>query len=535
MKLKQAPIIYYGWDVDFFNELSSVTSSLDNKSLKVITLDHQEVPLSSLLSDAEPSIIFIDFTDPKLNQLKIRSEIRQIKRSKYLKSIMFIGLFANSKDCHDNKMGLVEGISFFLVKGAEEQLVIIEAFSLIYSKLKIKQHFSKARDLKLPLTISSMGCIDKISADSISIETDVSWGDNGNEKKLALNIELFDYQGDEKYEITHYFQGACHYPLFHYYTLEYPYPGVWEEDTDRYLQKDSVETWLDNNNEILHKSSNIIVFSKNTSFLLDQVGCQIDNIKCYVYDCVGEHENFEDIFSGVCPRVLFFDIDDSVFTYDVFQVLINELVKLDDSCIVVALNSLSSSTALRKMFKYESIIATNNPLEVPLYKDFVSRLSLSKDSGDQADFEFSRDDKQMLVFVESQVILLSLTEHEIVFSSSMYFPLFTVLSIDLPVKALLTITENSQVKDKYHYVGVLHGIDSHQRELLRRLVNQFIFKVPKELTEEIVNSLLAHVEKPKVTTENIQVTDKDKQKNVEVEGSKTDEIYAPKKSTYSKL
>jgi hypothetical protein len=533
MKENSSSIIFYGRDIEFFNELTQLTTSQNNKCLKVKQLDYQEVPLSLLLSKSSVSIIFIDFTDPKLDQLKIRGEIRQIKRSQYLKSIMFIGLFATAKECQDNKMALVEGISFILVKGDEEKLVIEEVFSLLYSQVKLKQRFSKARNLKLPLQISSMGCIDKISTESMSIETDVSWGDNGNEEKLALNIELFDYKGEEKYTITHYFQGACHYPLFHYYTLEYPYPEVWEVDSERFLQKDSVETWLDHNNDRLHTSRNTIVFSKSSSFLLNQTNCQLENIKCYVFDSVSEHESFADILAGVCPKVLFFEIDDTIFTYEVFQVLINELVKFDDSCIVVALNTPSSSAALRKMFKYDSIIATSGLLEVPLYKDFVSRLSQSEVKGEQENFEFLTNDKMKLVLVESKVILLSLTEHEIEFSSSIYFPLYTALSIDLPVKALLTITEKTKVNEKYQYVGVLHGIDSHQRELLRRLVNQFIFKVPKELTYEIIKSLLAHVKNPKATLQ--QAQDENIIKDKVTNDSTGEEEYKYIKTTYSKL
>lgn len=491
MKVALPKVIYYGEDVEYLNELKLHVKKYHDQEIIVEKHCYHRSTLSSLLMSQTILITFVDFTYPKLDANKVRSEIRQLKRTSQFKSILFVGLYATARECKENTMAFLEGFSFLQVKGEDEQLIITEVFNLAVSNEYARQAFSQAKNLNADCLISSLACVDKISPDKLCIEADYNLDLCSENQEFSLKTSLFEYAGEKKYKVTQKLKAACFYPLFHYYSLEFPYPGPWEEDDDDFLQKDSVETWLDLNSDILVKNLKVVIYSHIHALIFDQLQYQSEAIKCYTFDYINEEDDIRDTMEALSPSVIFYEFDDVVFTYEVYQKLTLEVRKNNDQCVIVALNTPSTSAAMQKMFSYNLMMATSSPLDIELYRNLIQRLSKSKRI-ETENYEFEEGDTQKLITIESKVKLVSLSEHEFTFRSEIHFPLFTVMSLELPVESFITIIEERLVKDNFEYKAVIHGIDSIQRESLRRIINQFIYKPPMEIDRKTIDSIISH-------------------------------------------
>jgi hypothetical protein len=528
---KEKVIIYFGNDKDFNDKLEEYCNITFNSNFKIINIEYTSNEILEVSIKESPHIVFIDFTTTEYSEA-IFEEISFMKKISKFRSILFAGLIENEDSLPRLRHLYSSGFQLTLIKGDELDNFISDSFYIAFGDRLASSQFAKADDMNLNAEIGLCSSITKITAEHFYIETDLSI--SMGEEQLTFDLGILRDLEATKFNIEKHSCNSSHYPLTDTYMMNFPFAGPWDEVTTETVQKETVETWIDlNKDKLIQKSDAIKIITDNFgiySSLLES------SSKLPLIVDVSNVFNFntlkDDLLFKKYP-LIFIDLnEDTPNDMDSIGELINVLNSIQNyKPILVTLNNPSKAEALQKVYGYKNIVAISKELSIDMFilfiNKFIEKADYEKNRLDNLCFKYS--DMQRTVDVKTEILLTSLTEHEITFVSNDDLPMFTVLEFNLPVHFFITIIppfdDLGLSLSGTRYMGLVNGVSEEDKQIIRKFINQIIFKPLTDFTEEsVLNVLEQKVEKKEVEVEKKEIEQSNEHKIVIDKSFKRPEI-----------
>ncbi|MEK6625806.1 MAG: hypothetical protein AABY86_12595, partial [Bdellovibrionota bacterium] len=269
-----------------------------------------------------------------------------------------------------------------------------------------------------------------------------------------------------------------------------PYCGPWDEITEKTIEKDTVETWLDFNRQDFY-------VRRDCFFVIDQDVHRLARINNTFYDkevyayCKNDFKSDFACIETLRPFMIWLsfghsmDENKSEDDYDP----VYATIKYISSChnyhpIVVLYDCPSGGEAAKKVYGYNKMITTqDSPTVSGLYE--ITNIYLHKKNQTEsglpwAMYSFKYSDLRRVCEIPVQVEITDLTEHEITFYCKSVLPFYSVLRCSVPVDMLITIVPPwwdlpITISKGHHYMGIINGVSMEDEKILRKFVNQIIF------------------------------------------------------------
>jgi len=498
---------YIGTDDEFYNNLEAFLNKNLVGSFELVREIYHKGKILELISKKKPNIVFVDFTSLEEKNI-IHEEIIFLKKINKFKSILFAALLSDSSEQREQMHLYSSGFQIGHVKGEEFEDFISNCLFISLDQRVSSPVYAKAQNINKDLEIGMCSTLCSISIDDFTIETDLELvGEN-----LHLKLHIFKDLNLESFKIKDHKDQSLIYPMTDNYKLSFPFAGPWEDITTETIQKETVETWIDTNNEELKTTRCFLrIISDN-----NDIYRELYNIKetFPLFIDISDNLDIGTIKQDVSqkkPPLIFMDLnEDGPVNIESAVELINNLKKEDDyKPIIVILNNPSRADALKKVYGYQNIVCVPTPLSIELFTLFINRfLEKNKATPLLDNYFFKESDSNRVINVLHTICVTSLSENEITFSSPIKLPMFSVMHLELPIPCFVTLVpsvgESNNESNSHHYVGLIHGISESQKQLLRKFVNQIMFKPLSEFSASTVESILAQkgkVDRPLVTDE----------------------------------
>lgn len=512
----EGKILYMGSDFELSFEMHKF---FHERSQNIICEDVPYTPgiLMSFCSLQNIDIIFFDFSEPGIEIAELLQETLTLKRVSQFKSVLFVAIFKNELQKHENNVIFTSGFQLSFIKGSETEAIFRDSY---YIGLRKKVEFpilALARNIKLPLEIGICSTITGMGKDGFRIETDIE----GLKDRIKLNLPMFPGLKCKGYEIKESGPPSFQYPMTTSYFVAYPLSGPWVDDSEENIQQDTVDTWLDSFESDFVKSTKIFVrIYSNDLFIVDDIFREKD--PSIQINFGNDTKNLEIEIFQAKPSLIFINLDnedaEDKLSLKILDFLLSISFSLEYKPIIVVTNCNSTGTALQKAYNYPLIVATQGRLDAGLcltmIRKFKSRQVASSHEAIR-DFKIASEYRSLNVFED--FTLTSLTEHEVTFFSEIELPMFTVLHFNLPMDFHATIVPSilslEKKNDLYHYMAFIHGLSEEQLMVLRKFLNQIIYSPLKDFSEESVRKAMGEAlthEEPKLISPSVPVDKNDK-------------------------
>lgn len=501
MKRGQPLILYFGSDQEFLKKLKECCQNKVSTPVDVFEKKYTPKFLLETCLGRTPNIVFIDFTAPDTDFQALAEELAFIKRNGPFKKIFFAALFEDMAQRKQHAYLFSCGIQYSFIKGQEEENLFNDCLHIgLNERLKLAK-YARARNIAQNLQVGMVSSLTALGDRNFLVETDLST----EYDTLDLELSFFEELKANQFKIkAHYLRPLLH-PMTETYVCELPYAGPWDQASDKNLQKETVETWRDFHREELKlERCNVKIYS-NQFHLLSKL-----------YECTQKYSFFADmsdqfgvdeaklLIQGLAPQVIILDLlgpeeDPTVH----LSTLIQQILPCEGLRPIIVITGMpSTSEALRKFFNYQNLVAMPQRLCLNSLEVLLSKLSEKKSATADNYLYFPFSDTRKTIDVFFDVTVSALTEHEITFFCKSELPMFTVLHFELPldfyVVVIPSLVEVEPTSKGIFHLGLIHGLDEEGLKLMRKFVNQIIYRPIQKFTEEEVAKILAQKEE-KVT------------------------------------
>lgn len=481
-------IVYVGKDEEFNTELFDFSRTFLRSNFEVLAFEYKRGILLKAGQDLEPSIIFIDeWSDDE----KFLEELTAFRSFRSTKSTPIVALCKDKEEADRLSGFLTLGVHMLFIKGSDIEPFFKDCFYLGFDEKLGFPKYATAEGLDLEMKIGLLSTVTWISNESMLIETDCELKDG---ERFPLKLPFLDSNPILNCEVKKRFSISSHYPMLSSYELLFPYTGPWDEVTEETIQPETVETWLNFNEESFDQRQQLVrLYTEDLNFASQ---CLLE-----------ENLNFLDFKEKILPlnqeelelkrpSIFFIEINENNSFDDVHFLTMQFLNIPDYNPIIIILNSSSSSEALRKIFNYPFIIASPEKISHQVFRLLMDKFSLKKISQSPDTFRhfFKKSDFNRLASLILNVRITGLNEHEVTFLSEVEIPFFSVLKFDLPIPFFVTVippfNELFKRETHTHSMGIIHGLSEKDLEKLRKIVNQMIYHPVKELNKAIIENML---------------------------------------------
>lgn len=502
-------IVYLGSDGEFVESLNRFQQHYDFDDVEIKLDTFSTGKIVDLCTTLLPYIVFVDFTDPIVDENSLFQEIILLKKHERLMGILFVALWADDADKKKYEQVFTSGFQLAFIKGCEREILFIDSFMIgLGNKMRLPQ-YAKAKDIDLPLKVGFCSTLTSISAEDFIMETDIDFPD----EKLDIGWQLLEGVDCTSFGVQQHRDITYCYSMLMTYLMKYPYPGPWDEIGENSLQKDMIETWMSLNQENLLKEKNWFkVFSPNIELM--RIVYDLEVKLGVSFDFTEKNSSIRDELVLKQPRLIFYDafVDTGAndeIDLDAVTEMISAIKTIDDyKPVLVITNCKTKTAALKKGYGYQNIMTIEKVLSDDILKmltqSFVEK-NKSEETGLQ--YYFKTTDPKRVLNIYEEIFIKSLTEHEVSFFSPVEIPMYSILHFHLPLDFYGTVIPTDEDMKKHtkgwFYTAIIHGISEESLENLRKFVNQIIFAPIDKITKESVEMILSRKEKE---TENKKAT-----------------------------
>lgn len=495
-------ILYFGDDPELSKQIQELLNKTFIKKLRPQFANscYQPRVIIEAIQGQSIHIVYIDFTSIQDVSLCLE-EIRWLKINPSYKSILFVGILKEIEKDENLDTALVlnyitSGISYIYCKGNEFELCFSDT---IYIALGLKipgADYTRAQNIGKAYPIGISTSISEISDSYFVVETDIEAQDH-----LSFKLPFLDELETSKFEIIEHKQGARYYPFTETYNLKFPLAGPWDELNGETLQPEQINNWLEvNAPDGRQIKSNILILSGLNELVSKVFRINLDgNIWMTLHSSINTNDLFQLIVHQSIEMV-FWNIsqEDKHLSVDSLYEIIAMVKNLKEvTPFFVIGNCKSASEALRKLFDYNQIISFDAPINGDLIDSLIPAFQNKVERRESPpSLVLSPLDPRRSFSIRLEVTLTSMSESDITFITEAKLPMYSVFLIQLPVTCFVTLVppkhDLKSVQDKKHYQGLIHGLSEESSTLLRKFINQIIYKPIEAFTAEQVKSLLNH-------------------------------------------
>lgn len=463
-------------------------------------------------------IAFIDFTKKSKEETISLCHITHFLKTKRLfKSTLFVAILPNTDDSKLDDLMISSGFQYIHIKGSDTDIFLTDLSYIAFDSELAMPSFARARNIDLDLDMHAICSLHEIDSTNVVIETDIPLAEN---EKAAISLDLF---GAPSTFLMDTLEPTDARNLFHFeynYRLELPIEQPWEEPEVHTIQKETMESWLENHQEKFSQTAfKIMLFTEDCSLVTSLYD------KFSEYLSIEGHFDSEEVYRVIeaqMPAIIFVSLkepnvkkpqkkvqggdDVSEFveneedldtheSVNKLEVIFETIKSIGGTYlpIIFISNSASTAQAISKFYSYQSIIATEGDLSSELLCNLVQKyIDAKKIQTFEPKFKFQ--DLTRLSTLSFHVMVTSLTEHDITFTCDKELPMFTCLKLDLPIEGYITVIpsylELTPYQDKYHYQAFIHGLSEKSQDKLRSLIYQICHRPLKEFSQESIASAL---------------------------------------------
>lgn len=478
-------IVYVGEDPEFIKEMNF---RLQQKGVDAEYCQRSYYPgaLLDIAVDILPNVIIFEI--PQATKSIINAEILFLKKVPRFKPIMVIGIFPDKETLEACSTVASCGVSFFYIKGSEYEHLFRDCQLYGLEQNIMVPSFAKASGLKIKRKVNAISSISAIGENELYLDTDV-----GLPWVTSLNLSLNFLNDDHirSYEVIAHQSFSVIYPMMENYVLKYPIAGPWDEPSDETIDPSNISDFIENYQQGFDSRSEFVWLFSSVVWAQRLF---LYSLNCPLYVEVKSLENAKELndLESKKPRVIFIETtkDDEQEHLHIYE-LIDKVRRIENyDPIIFILNTTFSSHDLKVSNNYGNIISSSKILEFDFFSKVIS--TLGKKEGHAKDCHYFRiDDIKRCLNFELEVTLLSITEHEIEFELGTEVPLFSLFQLSLPDHIFITVTDiESRGDNRFHYTGILHGMDELAYQNLRKIVNQLIYNPKNDLTPEEIQKIL---------------------------------------------
>ncbi len=473
-------ILYHGSDHDFFDKLQETAETVFQ--CEVIRLPPEKGTLIQSAFDLRPHIIIVDSSFA----VYLAEEVRKLKTLTDFKATLFVAYCKDELEVKEGEQLLVSGAHLFHLKDTDFDTFFRDCFQVAFEMKNTTVDFARAKNLEIPLTLGFLSTLTSIGPESFIIESDLQLQD-----EVALKLPMSATESALSVKVTERIEGNITSPFLYSYTLKFPFPGPWDEVSEDSLSKESVGTWIELREKYFDsRKETLAIFTTDNEFIRRIISSE--GLSWYkIYQSVKEAHSS---LSYIKPGVIIYDLqtEEGADLHELGE-LIGVVREISPSPMMVVHGSKSDSSALRKLFDYEFLIACPGRPELVMFQAMEKKF-LAKSANQKEKYYLKPTDLDRSIEVRKTVILTSITEREITFIVDAEIPYFSVMKAELPLVSFLTVipaeSELPPSKKGTHYRALLHGVSEENLTKVRKIVNQLIYTPVKELSHDIVEIML---------------------------------------------
>ncbi|MFT6068998.1 MAG: hypothetical protein ACJAT2_002243 [Bacteriovoracaceae bacterium] len=451
------------------------------QDIEIRRLDYSEDTVIEKLKELRPFAIIFDFSKELKNINSLFMKLNFVKKCPDYKSLPIISLFSSKSDLEKHAYLFAMGLNYPFIKGSDEKILFSDIHYISFESETPFGKYAKAQLNNLPYDGKLISNIYGFTENSILIESDL-YSETESLEKISL-----EFTGEEK-TLEVRTQGSYDLGITGTYLFrgeyEVPFLGPWDEPTSDLILKDSYESWLEENEDLFKQKLGraLIVSSRVDDYILAGELTDLTQFDIYNSSSFEETKRFLESYKF---DLIFFRLDkndDPKKTENNFENLfrLTNAVKniSDGESIFVVFNSPSRTDAIRKALEYNQVLSVSDDI----YKDKLSSLiSVFEQKGRKMSCQtycYAPYLNDARCYFNIEMMVSSITEHEITFYSESDIPMYSLLKIEVPSSLFLIIvpptTQLEMDKKGNHYMAFITGGEESDAELLRSFVNRAI-------------------------------------------------------------
>lgn len=487
-KIVGKKILYMGSDSDYIEKLEVFyKEKLMSPDSSIITREEHEVDdFFNYILEEMPHLIILDFSNAEAvlpeNNTKLFEQVHFLKRNSFFKGIAFIALFSSREQIR-NYLGLISyGVNYFFVKGTENIFSLLDSCYIGFEQNVPVPPFAKARDLNLPFVSKSLGVLGFIGKESLVIESDIDFDIDSDQ---MIDLSIADGNFPKKLTVAAEREFTDFY-FFNGHEFDIPFCGAWDEPSEDNIEEDTYQTWLDFNQDNFECKKGRLIFFIREKEALESV---FQLSKKYTSFDLQVNPEVQNVLVNSRPSIIFIQLDigeegdESI--YGPFISLVNHIKAMPSyEPLIVLFSSPSSKEALEKAYMYNKLVVSSLPYSEKIVFSMLNKLEEKFSEREDIIRRLPMLNPMSLVQIGIEIKITSLTERQITFYATAGIPMYSLMTMSVPLPMLITIVPQVDFlpsKDgQEHYLGIINGISTEDRQKLRRFINFLIHKKPKQ-------------------------------------------------------
>ncbi len=497
------------YDINFI-ELEQCSKKLEKECEKEITL--QKLDETLLIPDSidqEETEILLIYHFQSIKENKLENYLFNLKRLGGFERINLSIIFNTEQELLENTHIFRLGACFAHSHEGDLTNSLLQLFYSVLDSPVILPKFASTKKFFFPIKANVLSFFDQIEEFNYQLASDVTISDE-------ITLPYFDncvtnFQLKRRSD-----QSAKSYTLFNY-DLDPLHPSAWDES--ELSNWDTINTTIDNICKVKQLEITLIgeVKESTTNYLLRNQSEQ-----CFYRKLSSlEATNFTSlkIQSDLILFSLKGDIEDN--TDHLFE-LVDYIQDHDinPKPIILVSHSTSSSEALKKASGYDKILAYEDEFSAENLSSFIKILKKRNSSEKNV---IPLNVNSSTTYIPKNIIITKMSESEVFFITEEEIPIGSVLRINIGIELILIVSAPSQhldkVGDKTHYYSFIVGLKNERINLLRRLINKFVFIEVSKLDQ--ISSFFTMQENSSEAKAVEESLNQENQKNQENEGEST--------------
>jgi hypothetical protein len=416
---------------------SSLVEYLNSRGIKehdIKEIRYKPNELLQELIEFQPGLVFVN--PSMIKPEEVQSFIETIDLASALlteNKPAFIATFESENHASHFSYLISHNFYYFLIMSEEIQLCLRDCFYIGFDVMLDRNKFAMAKNIRknIPLTIPVH--LEAMNARGLFISGDIS--DSSSQVSITLQSEDAEIPLTvNKVKIKSKALTSSH--SFTFYT-EFLEKNSWLNKEDSGIGIDTIRTIAQSKDLFLPSNScKIKIYNAQTN---DHFIPPINNFQL---DIIHKLEMNREIFDYEFYEipVVFYQVDDEIFTYDHLGQMISSIHKFEQQKlpVFVLTNSPSKAEALKKLWNYQSILSTGDLFNQELFESLTSHLTSKRQSvSSSSPSTFFKHPINANTSID--VMLQALTERSMSFYSHLDIPLYSVLTLDIGLKFSLTI------------------------------------------------------------------------------------------------
>lgn len=484
-------LIFYGHSPDVFLTAKQLVKKLDLEDSLATThiSDKEFIFYSDQLFSSKRSILIIE---QDFLSLKLLRKILCLRRSAWSPALSICVVLAQATNTdHQQRLYTRYGVNLIAANDGDLEGSFWQLLHLAYDGMlalpefaETKKFFAKAK-IQLPVYIERINSLECFVSSDIDLPL---------EEEFILKIDKeFDVLLKEGKKIT---SPSVESYAQNYFSYALGTDSSWGVDTSNVVAWDTLETQFgfDYRPSSIEPRKVLLIDSRdNFASLLKTYSSS--PLEIDLFHCEANTKRYKNLIAQYWDVILIGSTDglNEDQRMDLIFEIADRCNSNEDESLIFISNTPSRPEALRKILRYDKVLASGEPLSSELFGMLLPALEKNKESGIESFHTKHSGFGAATVFLKD-CIVTSISEFFITFATSELLPAKTVFHLDIGIQLSLVVAPPfrnfSKIGDKHQYGAFIFDLAESDLEILRRAVNYYMHKEVKEIDSNFLKPVI---------------------------------------------